>query len=32
MWQIIYNTGKLGCLFFIGLVALGIFLATGAGA
>ena len=32
MWQIIYNTGRIGCLFFVGLIALIIFLATGAGA
>lgn len=32
MWNIIYNTGRLGCLFLIGLVALIIILATGAGA
>lgn len=31
MWNIIYNTGRLGCLFLIGLVALIIILATGAG-
>lgn len=30
MWNIIYNTGRLGCLFLIGLVALIIILATGA--
>lgn len=32
MWNIIYNTGRLGCLFLIGLVALIIIFATGAGA
>lgn len=34
MWNIIYNTGRLGCLFLIGLVALIIIIiiATGAGA
>lgn len=31
MWNIIYNTGRLGCLFLIGLVVLIIILATGAG-
>ena len=31
MWQIIYNTGRIGCLFFIGLIAFIIFIATGGG-
>ena len=31
MWQIIYNTGRIGCLFIIGLIAFIIFIATGGG-